>query len=49
MDSENPRLNVASTITINLGDPGLMSLLLRLLERQLDKHIYDNEYVRSWQ
>ena len=52
MGSENLRHNVASNesdstkaMTINLGDPHSMSLLLRLLEKQLDKHIDNNKCV----
>jgi hypothetical protein len=33
------------TITINLDDPYSMSHLLRLLEKQLDKHIDDSRYA----
>ena len=54
MDSENLRPTVASnnsgptrTITINPDDPQSMSLLVRLLEKQLDKHIDDIKYVWS--
>jgi len=35
------------TTTINLDDPGSMSLLLRLLEERLDKRIDENAYVQS--
>jgi len=52
MNSENLRPTLASndsgpmkTTTINLDDLRSMPLLLRLLEKQLDRHIDDNEYV----
>jgi hypothetical protein len=52
MDSESlPRTVVSDdpgskkTIKINLNDPHAMSQLLRLLEKQLDKHIDDHRYA----
>ena len=52
MDSESlPRTVVSNgpgskkTIMVNLDDPHAMSQLLRLLEKQLDKHINDHRYA----
>lgn len=54
MDSENLLHAIAptdssptKTVTISLDDPGSMSLLFRLLEERLDKHIDENAYVQS--
>ena len=54
MNSENLHHTVvpsdsspAKTMTISLGDPRSMTLLLRLLEERLDKHIDENAYVQS--
>ena len=52
MGSENLCHNVASTkpnstkaMTINLDDPHSISLLLRLLDMQLDKYVNAKKYV----
>ena len=55
MNSENLHHAVApndstptKAVTISLDDPRSMSLLLRLLEERLDKHIDENAYVQPW-
>ena len=53
MSSENLRRTVVpndsspKAMTISLDDPRSMSLLFRLLEERLDKHIDENAYVQS--